>query len=190
MIGRIDPRAPAADRSAPFFGVPFLIKDPVLHAEKRACDMGSRLVAGSFVSPHDTDLMRRFKSAGPVSSSAAPTRRNSGSSSTTEPCSMVPPWYPGEMARSPGGSSGGSAAAVAAGIVPVAHANDGGGSIRIPAACCGLVGLKPTRGRTPTGPESGQPLHGLGIEHVVTRTVRDCAAMLDVVQARASVIRS
>jgi amidase len=181
VIGRIDPSAPAADRSAPFFGLPFLIKDLVLHAEGVTCDMGSRLVAGSFISPHDTDLMRRFKAAGLVTLG----RTNApefGFCSTTEPVLYGPTRNPWDTARSPGGSSGGSAAAVAAGIVPIAHATDGGGSIRIPAACCGLVGLKPTRGRTPTGPEFGQPLHGLAIEHVVTRTVRDCAAMLDAVQ--------
>ncbi len=181
VIGRIEPRAPAVDRSAPFYGVPFLIKDLALHAEGVACDMGSRLVAGSFVSPHDTDLMRRFREAGVVTIG----RTNApefGFCSTTEPVLYGPTRNPWDTTRTPGGSSGGAAAAVAAGILPVAHANDGGGSIRIPAACCGLVGLKPTRGRTPPGPEVGQPLHGLGVEHVVTRTVRDCAAMLDAVQ--------
>ncbi|MEW6642644.1 MAG: amidase family protein [Pseudomonadota bacterium] len=181
VIGRIEPGAPAADRSAPFFGVPFLIKDLALHAEGVACDMGSRLVAGSFVSPHDTDLMRRFKAAGVVTLGRTNTPEF-GFCSTTEPVLHGPSRNPWDTGRSPGGSSGGSAAAVAAGIVPIAHANDGGGSIRIPAAYCGLVGLKPTRGRTPPGPEVGQALHGLGVEHVVSRTVRDCAAMLDAVQ--------
>ncbi|MBR1221136.1 amidase [Bradyrhizobium sp. U87765 SZCCT0131] len=181
VIGRIEPQPPAADRSAPFCGVPFLIKDLVLHSEGVACDMGSRLVAGAFVSPHDTDLMQRFKAAGVVSLGRTSTPEF-GFCSTTEPVLYGPTRNPWDTGRSPGGSSGGSAAAVAAGIVPVAHANDGGGSIRIPAACCGLVGLKPTRGRTPVGPESGYALHGLGIEHVVSRTVRDSAAMLDAVQ--------
>lgn len=181
VIARIEPRPPAGDRSAPFFGVPFLIKDILLHAEGVACDVGSRLAVGSFVSPHDTDLMQRFKAAGVVTLGRTNTPEF-GFSITTEPVLYGPTRNPWDTGRSPGGSSGGSAAAVAAGIVPVAHANDGGGSIRIPAASCGLVGLKPTRGRTPTGPEFGQPLHGLGIEHVVTRTVRDCAAMLDAVQ--------
>jgi amidase len=181
VIGRIEPRAQAGDRNAPFFGVPFLIKDLALHAEGVACDMGSRLVAGSFVSPHDTDLMQRFKAAGVVTLGRTNTPEF-GFCSTTEPVLHGPTRNPWDTGRSPGGSSGGSAAAVAAGIVPIAHANDGGGSIRIPAACCGLVGLKPTRGRTPPGPEVGQALHGLGAEHVVSRTVRDCASMLDAVQ--------
>ena len=180
VIGRVEP--PAASRpDALFAGVPFLIKDLVLHAEGVRCDMGSRLVNGTFVSPHDTDLMRRFKSAGLVTIGRTNTPEL-GFSLTTEPLLYGPTRNPWNTRRSPGGSSGGSAAAVAAGIVPIAHANDGGGSIRIPAAACGVVGLKPTRGRTPTGPEYGQPLHGLGIEHVVTRTVRDCAAALDAVQ--------
>ncbi|ABD06528.1 Amidase [Rhodopseudomonas palustris HaA2] len=174
--------APAAEtEAASFHGVPFLIKDLVMHAEGVACDMGSRFVHGSFVSPHDTELMRRFKAAGLMTLGRTNTPEM-GFSISTEPVLYGPTRNPWDLTRSAGGSSGGSAAAVAAGLVPVAHANDGGGSIRIPAACCGVVGLKPTRGRTPTGPEFGQPLKGMGIEHVVTRTVRDCAALLDAVQ--------
>ncbi len=173
--------ADPATVGAPFHGVPFLIKDLVMHAQGVPCDMGSRMVHETFLSPHDTDLMRRFKAAGLVTLGRTNTPEF-GFSVTTEPLLYGPTRNPWDTSRSPGGSSGGSAAAVAAGIVPVAHANDGGGSIRIPAAACGLVGLKPTRGRTPTGPEVSQPLHGMGIEHAVTRTVRDCAALLDAVQ--------
>ena len=181
VIGRIDAAPPAGGAAAPFHGVPFLIKDLVLHAQGVRCDMGSRLVAGAFVSPIDTELMARFRAAGLVTLG----RTNPpefGYCATTEPLLYGPTRTPWDPSRSAGGSSGGSAAAVAAGLVPLAHANDGGGSIRIPAAQCGLVGLKPTRGRTPVGPETGMPLHDLGIEHVVTRTLRDCAAALDAVE--------
>ena len=161
-----------------FYGVPFLIKDLVLHLKGVANDMGSRLVKGRFVAPADSDLARKFLAAGvnPLGRTNTP---EFGFNANTEPVLYGSTRNPWDLTRSAGGSSGGSAAAVAAGIVPIAHANDGGGSIRVPAANCGLVGLKPTRGRTPVGPEFGEPLHGMGIEHVVTRTVRDCAAMLD-----------
>lgn len=184
VIGEVPPtlHVPAAGtEAAPFHGVPFLIKDLVMHAEGVACDMGSRFVQGSFVSPHDTELMRRFKAAGLMTLGRTNTPEM-GFNVTTEPVVYGPSRNPWDPTRSTGGSSGGSSAAVAAGLVPVAHANDGGGSIRIPAAWCGVVGLKPTRGRTPTGPEFGQPLKGMGIEHAVTRTVRDCAALLDAIQ--------
>src|SRR5437667_7315781 len=104
-----------------------------------------------------------------------------GSLPTTEPDAYGPTRNPWDTARSSGGSSGGAAAAVAAGLVPAAHANDGGGSIRIPASECGLVGLKPTRGRTSLGPDAGESWAGAVAEHVVTRSVRDTAALLDAV---------
>ncbi len=161
-----------------FYGVPFLIKDLVLHLKGVPNDMGSRLIKGRFVAPGDTDLARKFLDAG-VNVLGRTNTPEFGFNANTEPVAYGSTKNPWDITRSAGGSSGGSAAAVAAGIVPIAHANDGGGSIRVPAANCGLVGLKPTRGRTPVGPEFGEPLHGMGIEHVVTRTVRDCAAMLD-----------
>jgi amidase len=171
----------AAATESPFYGVPFLIKDILLHARGVPCDAGSRLVKGAFVAPADTDLMQRFRRSGVITLGRTNTPEF-GFNANTEPVLYGPTRNPWNPAYSAGGSSGGSAAAVAAGIVPIAHANDGGGSIRLPAAACGLVGLKPTRGRTPVGPELGDPLHGLGIEHVVCRSVRDCAAMLDAVE--------
>ena len=185
VIGRVDARPPAGDATAPFHGVPFLIKDLVLHAQGVPCDMGSRLLAGAFTAPHDTELMARFRAAGLVTLGRTNTPEL-GFNATTEPLLYGATRNPWDPSRSAGGSSGGSSAAVAAGIVPLAHANDGGGSIRIPAAQCGLVGLKPTRGRTPVGPETGMPLHDMGIEHAVTRTLRDCAALLDAVEGPAS----
>lgn len=164
----------------PFAGVPFLIKDIVLHMAGMPNEAGSALCAG-LVAPEDSELMARFRRAGlvVVGRTATP---EFGFCSTTESRLCGPtrnPWNPALMA---GGSSGGSSAAVAAGIVPAAHASDGGGSIRIPAAYNGLVGMKPTRGRTPAGPDYGEPLSGLGIEHAVTRTVRDSAALVDATQ--------
>ena len=174
-------RLAAHPAGAPFAGVPFLVKDLVLHLKGVPCDMGSRLVKGAFVSPHDTDLATRFLKAGviPLGRTNTP---EMGFNATTEPVLYGPTRNPWDPTRSAGGSSGGSAAAVAAGIVPIAHGNDGGGSIRIPASNCGLVGLKPTRGRTTVGPEFGEPLHGMGIEFALCRTVRDAAAMLDCVE--------
>jgi amidase len=169
-----------AQRSdAPFRGVPFLIKDLALQAKGVLHEMGSRLTAG-YRAPQDTDLMRRFRGAGlaTLGRVAAP---EFGYCVTTEPLVNGPTRNPWDLHRMPGGSSGASAAAVASGIVPIAHANDGGGSIRIPAACCGLVGLKPTRGRTPVGPNFGEQLNGWGAEFAVTRTVRDAASLLDAV---------
>ena len=186
VIGRIDPQDVAAQIDAvpaagTFAGVPFLIKDLVLHAASVRCDMGSRLVNGAFTAPADSDLMARFRRSGVITLGRTNTPEF-GFNASTEPLLYGPTRNPWNTGHSSGGSSGGSAAAVAAGIVPIAHANDGGGSIRIPASICGIVGLKPTRGRTPTGPDYADPLHGLGIEHIVSRSVRDTAAMLDAVE--------
>jgi len=170
----------AHDPQGPFAGVPFLIKDVMLHAEGVRSELGSHLAAG-IVAPADSALMRRFRHAGFAAMGRTHTPEF-GFNATTESAfggATRNPWNP---AHSAGGSSGGAAAAVAAGIVPIAHANDGGGSIRIPAAACGLVGLKPSRGRISTGPDHGLPLMGLGIEGVVCRSVRDAAAALDAMQ--------
>jgi len=163
----------------PFKGVPFLIKEIVLHAADVPCRDGSRLTK-DFVLPHDTELMARFRKAGLVTVGTTSTPEF-GYNANTEPVLTGSTHNPWNTDRSPGGSSGGSAASVAAGIVPLAHANDGGGSIRIPASCCGLFGLKPTRGRIPTGPDYTEILNGIAVEFVVTRSVRDAAALMDVV---------
>ncbi|NNL84252.1 MAG: amidase [Myxococcales bacterium] len=162
-----------------FRGVPFLIKELVCHAAGVRCEMGSRLSDG-YTPSDDTELMARFRRAGLVLVGTTQTPEF-GYNPTTETVRFGPvhnPWNPGHSA---GGSSGGSGAAVAAGLVPLAHANDGGGSIRIPASCNGLVGLKPTRDRIPSGPDLGDLLYGLATEFAVSRSVRDSAALLDAV---------
>ncbi len=173
-------QAAAADvpRDAPFAGVPFLLKD--LGAEYAGTPMteGSAFLADTYVSEADSELVARQKRAGLLIIGKTNTPEF-GLLPTTEPALFGPSRNPWDLDRSTGGSSGGSAAAVAAGIVPMAHANDGGGSIRVPAAACGLFGLKPTRGRNPLGPHYGDMAGGLVAEHVVTRSVRDSAALLD-----------
>jgi amidase len=159
----------------PFAGVPIAIKD------NRAVDgmpltMCSDLF-GDFVPHHDSFLVRRIREAGFVIVGKT-TLPEMGILPTTESRRFGPTRNPWALDRTPGGSSGGSAAAVAAGMVPIAHGNDGGGSIRIPASCCGLVGLKPARGRVSVGPESGQSF--LVGDGVLTRTVADTAQVLDV----------
>ena len=163
----------------PFTGVPFLIKEIVLHAKGVRCEMGSKLAQG-YVPDADTELMARFRRAGLVLAGTTQTPEF-GYNPTTETRAFGPVHNPWDLGRSPGGSSGGSGAAVAAGVVPIAHANDGGGSIRIPASCNGLVGLKPSRDRIPSGPDYGDLLCGLACEFALTRSVRDAAALLDAV---------
>lgn len=165
--------------AAPFQGVPFILKDIALHAKDQLIEFGSRLAQGVRF-PHDTDLMLQFRKAG-LRSIARASAPEFGYCATTEPLLHGPTRNPWDLERMPGGSSGATAACVAAGIVPLAHANDGGGSIRLPAACCGLVGLKPSRGRVPAGPDVAEALSGLAVEFAVTRTVRDSAALLDAV---------
>jgi amidase len=162
-----------------FTGVPLLTKELIPHAKGVRCDFGSRLAEG-LVAQHDSELMARFRRAGFVhcGTTNAP---ELGYSPTTENKLYGPVRNPWGLAHSAGGSSGGAAAAVASGIVPIAHASDGGGSIRIPASCNGLVGLKTSRDRVPAGPDTGDPLCGLAVEFVVSRSVRDSAAALDAV---------
>jgi amidase len=166
-----------ADDGQPFRGVPFILKD--LHAAMagtRLSNGNKAMKAALYTCDHDTTLVSRYIDAGLVIFG----RGNSpefGATPTTEPEAWGPTRNPWDLGRTAGGSSGGSAAAVAAGIVPAAHASDGGGSIRVPAACCGLVGLKVSQGRITAGPSRDET--NLGVEHVVTRTVRDCASLLD-----------
>ncbi|NKB38489.1 MAG: amidase [Gammaproteobacteria bacterium] len=175
-----EPLQGSAIKDSAFQGVPFLIKDLALHAEGVLYEMGSRLTQG-LRTPHDTDLMQRFRQAGLRTIGRCSTPEF-GYCPTTEPVANGPSRNPWNLEHIPGGSSGATASSVAAGIVPLAHANDGGGSIRIPASCCGLLGLKPTRGRVPNGPDIAEPLSGLAIEFAVTRTVRDAARLLDAVE--------
>jgi amidase len=160
-----------------FAGVPFVVKDLLLQIEGLCTTNGCRFFAGH-TAPGDSELIKRFRAAGLILVAKSNTPEL-GILPVTEPALHGPTRNPWSLAHTPGGSSGGSAAAVAAGIVPMAHGSDGGGSIRIPAACCGLFGLKPTRARTPFGPFVGEGWHGIVVEHAVTRTVRDSAALLD-----------
>jgi amidase len=157
--------------------VPFLIKDLMTAYAGEPMRCGSRLFK-DFVPPEDEELTRRYRAAGLVIFGKTNTPEL-GVSNVTEPELFGPTRNPWNLDRTSSGSSGGSAAAVAARIVPAANANDGGGSIRTPASNCGLVGLKPSRGRNPTGPQAPDIWWGFIGEHVVTRTVRDCAALLD-----------
>ena len=176
-IARADSSAIGEETSAPFPSVPFLLKD------LQAAYAGVRMTAGSamlrdFVPDHDTELVARLKRAGLIVLGKTNTPEF-GILPTTEPDLFGPTRNPWDTERTTGGSSGGAAAAVASGMVPMAHANDGGGSIRIPASCCGVFGLKPTRARNPLGPDIGDWMGGLVAEHAVTRSVRDSAALLD-----------
>ncbi|MGA9857073.1 MAG: amidase [Solirubrobacteraceae bacterium] len=164
-----------AEDRRPFAGVPIAVKDNRAVAGM-PLTMGSDLF-GDYVPDHDAFAIRRLREAGfvIVGKTSLP---EMGILPTTEPRRFGATHNPWDLERTPGGSSGGSAAAVAAGMVPIAHGNDGGGSIRIPAACCGLVGLKPARGRVSTGPDAGQSF--LVCDGVLTRTVLDSAAVLDV----------
>lgn len=171
-------RANAADTATgPFAGVPFLLKDLGAAEAGKNQEMGSRIAKG-LQPAHDAELVKRYKAAGLMILGRTTTSEFGGSTDASSLATGITrnPW---NTAYSPGGSSGGSAAAVAAGIVPMAHATDLAGSIRIPAAFTGLVGLKPSRNLNPVGPDMGQLFFGLAVQHVLTRSVRDSAAALD-----------
>jgi amidase len=170
--------AAASAIDAPFAGVPFLLKDIVAEYEGTPLSEGSALLAGHYISPKDSELVRRYREAGLIILGKTNTPEFA-LMPTTEPRQFGACRNPWDTNMTTGGSSGGSTAAVAAGMVAAAHANDGGGSIRVPSSCCGLVGLKPTRGRNSMGPEVGDAANGLLCDHVVTRSVRDSAAILD-----------
>ncbi len=163
--------------AGPFTGVPYLLKDLGAHYQGAVTSYGGVLFE-DFAPDHDSEITRRLKRAGLVIFVKTNTPEL-GLASSTEPRLFGPTRNPWNLEHSAGGSSGGSAAAVAAGMVPMAHATDGGGSIRIPASACGLFGLKPTRARNPMGPDAGEGWGGASVGHAVTRTVRDSAALLD-----------
>jgi amidase len=161
----------------PFRGVPFLLKD-LGAAYGGVRQTSGTAFAGDFAPDHDSELVVRQKRAGLITLGKTNTPEI-GILPTCESRLLGPCRNPWNTERSTGGSSGGSAAAVASGMVALAHANDGGGSIRIPASCCGLFGLKPTRARNPLGPDLGEMMGGFVAEHCVSRSVRDSAALLD-----------
>ena len=162
----------------PFRGVPFVLKDLQGAFKGVRMTFGSRYLK-DFIPDHDTETVTRYKRAGLIVVGKTNTPEF-GIQPTTEPELHGATKNPWDVSRTPGGSSGGAAAAVAARMLPAAHGTDGGGSIRIPASCCGIFGLKPTRARIPVGPDYGDIFSGLVTEHVLTISVRDSAALLDV----------
>ncbi|MBM3092219.1 amidase [Ensifer sp. T173] len=166
--------------SAPFAGVPFLMKDLLSTVKGVPTSHGNRLCA-NLPAGGDSEIVKRWKKAGLITLGKTNTPEF-GLTPYTESETFGPARNPWDIERTPGGSSGGSGAAVAARMVPLASGGDGGGSLRIPASACGVFGMKPTRGRTPAGPYIGEPWAGFAVEHVLTRSVRDSAALLDVVQ--------
>jgi Asp-tRNA(Asn)/Glu-tRNA(Gln) amidotransferase A subunit family amidase len=181
VVTRMDDHARAAIRAGlpdgPFKGVPYLLKDLGALYTGVVTSYGSRLFTSN-VADHDSEIVTRMKRAGLVIVGKSNTPEL-GIAPSTEPRLFGPTRNPWSLGHSAGGSSGGAAAAVAAGMLPMAHATDGGGSIRIPASACGLFGLKPTRARNPMGPDAGEGWSGASIGHAVTWSVRDSAALLD-----------
>lgn len=163
----------------PFGGVPFLLKDLLAMYAGVPTSAGNRLLR-DIPAAEDSEIVRRYRKAGLVVLGKTNTPEF-GLVPYTESEALGVARNPWDRARTPGGSSGGSAAAVAARMVPMAGGGDGGGSIRIPASCCGVFGFKPSRGSTPTGPQFGEYWRGFVVEHVITRSVRDSAAMLDAI---------
>lgn len=162
----------------PLAGVPFALKDVAPHLEGQASQLGSRWIGDALTGAADTHLGRRIRAAGlrVVARTRSP---EFAFNATTEPVAHGPTRNPWDLERSVGGSSGGAGALVAARALPIAHGTDGGGSIRIPASLCGIVGLKPTRSRIPVGPGLWEGLHGMAHDFVLCRTLRDAAAALD-----------
>ncbi|NNG65032.1 amidase, partial [Pseudomonas fragi] len=174
-------RAAGAPATGALAGVPILIKDLNTYLEGTRTTNGCRLFKDAPPAPQTSTLIARYQAAGavPFGKTACP---EFGLTTTTESLLWGQTRNPWNLGRSAGGSSGGAASAVAAGIVPVAHATDGGGSIRIPASYCGVVGLKPTRYRTPSGPGKYEGWFGASVGNVVSRNIRDMALFLDVGQ--------
>lgn len=172
--------AEAMSVGRPFAGVPILLKDVSQHLKGERLTSGTSLLKHA-VSGHDSYLVKKIRDAGFIVEGHT-TTPEFALKNITETEFHGPTRNPWHSYHSPGGSSGGSAAAVAAGVVPVAGASDGGGSIRIPASFSGLFGLKPTRGKTPVGPGAGRQWQGASIDFVLSRSVRDSAAMLDLLQ--------
>jgi Asp-tRNA(Asn)/Glu-tRNA(Gln) amidotransferase A subunit family amidase len=165
----------------PFKGVPFLLKDLFAAYAGVRLTMGSKLLA-NYIPKYDDELVKRYKKAGLVCVGRTNTPEF-GLNMSTESMLFGPTRNPWDTKRTAGGSSGGSAAALAARIVPIAHGNDGGGSIRIPSSYCGVFGLKPSRGRMPTGPALGEIWEGFATNHALSISVRDNAALLDATSA-------
>lgn len=168
--------------SGPFAGVPFLVKDLFQEYQGVPTSYGSHsLKRINYTPDFNAEIVNRWEKAGIISFGRTNTPEF-GIKGITEPDAWGACHNPWNLKHNSGGSSGGSASAVAGGIVPIAGAGDGGGSIRIPASYCGLFGLKPSRGRTPWGPQYSEAMHGAAMQHVLCKTVRDSAAMLDAVQ--------
>jgi amidase len=177
MYDRAEAAIDAGLPAGPFTGVPYLLKDLGVYYTGTITSAGSAFFRDA-LADHESEVVLRMQRAGLVIIGKTNTSEF-GLSTSVEPKLFGPTRNPWNLEFSAGGSSGGAAAAVASGMLPIAHATDGGGSIRIPASCCGLFGLKPTRARTPLGPDVGEGWSGASVGHAVTRSVRDSAALLD-----------